>query len=151
ALLSADEPSALSVAIAIPKHGDERAIELRDPSAHFHVVLTNVSDKPQNVWREWCSWRYFNLTFEITDEHGKKTIAKKRNNNGWPRNCPDWVTLEPGETMVIDVEADNKKDWEGFPFPEDGKQTVTMRAVYEVQPDKQSAEHHIWTGWAISP
>jgi hypothetical protein len=49
----------IRVEIAIPqnRHG-ERAVQysLRE---RFHVILTNSSEKPKRIWKEWCSWGVF--------------------------------------------------------------------------------------------
>ena len=51
--------------------------------SYFYVVLTNTSQSDMSVWREWCSWGYFCLSFEITLPDGKTFHVKKR-----PREQP---------------------------------------------------------------
>jgi hypothetical protein len=80
---AAAEDSPISVSLAIPAHNGERRIEHieykgKDNTAHFPVIVTNTSDKQQRIWREWCSWGYFGLTFQFTDESGKKWVAEKK-------------------------------------------------------------------------
>jgi hypothetical protein len=62
-----DEPAqtaTLAVRIVPTSYREKtgRAIELRRPSEHFYVVVTNVSGEPIRLWKEWCSWGYFNLS-----------------------------------------------------------------------------------------
>ncbi len=143
------EESPISIEVAVPAHRGERRIEPRDRTTHFHVIVSNTSGKPQRIWREWCSWGYFGLTFEFTDEAGRKWVAKKKGKN-WTVNYPDWWDLEPRESLVLDVHFGDADIWEDFPRPERGSQTVTMQAVFEFKPDDQSLKHGAWTGRAVT-
>jgi hypothetical protein len=143
---SAAAPSpapALSVAIAQPMHHGERWLDVRG----FHVVVTNLSKQPQKVWRDWCSWGYFNLTFKLIDEKGKETNLKKEP-RFWGANFPDFWVLDPGDELVIDVHA---ADFENFPkpgptqTPGQGKK-VRLQAVYEIPPDGFTAKEGVWCG-----
>ena len=151
---AAAEDSPISVSLAIPAHNGERRIEHieykgKDNTAHFPVIVTNTSDKQQRIWREWCSWGYFGLTFQFTDESGKKWIAEKKG-QVWTMNAPDWWTLEPHESFVIDVNFADTNTWVGFPSPTNGSQTVTMQAVLEFKPDDEARQHDVWTGRVVS-
>ncbi|MGA3285015.1 MAG: hypothetical protein ABSD57_11235 [Verrucomicrobiota bacterium] len=145
--IAAESP--ISVSVAIPTRNDERRVEYHDRTTHFHVIVSNTSDKPQRIWREWCSWGYYGLTFEFADENGKKWVAKKKP-QVWTRNFPDWWTLDPHESFVIDVYFGDSDTWDGFPLPKDGSQTVTMLAVFEFKPDDESRQHDVWTGRVAS-
>ena len=145
----------LTVAIAIPQNSNgERTIDYSLDNAlgysvhspHFHVIISNASDKQQRIWREWCSWGYYALSFEITDQNGKKWIASKKP-RGWDKNYPDFWTIEPHESLVLDVEFAETGTWDGFPR---SNGTFTIRAVFEVQPDEDSLKHSVWTGRAVS-
>ena len=130
--------------------GSGRAIELYRPSQHFHVVVTNISDEPVRLWREWCSWGYFNLSFVVDDAAGNPVVVKKRP-RGWDKNRPDWTILEPGDHMVFEVSFD-ESIWQDAPRSEAGQaRSVRMKAVYEVKADDQSKEHGVWTGRVHSP
>jgi hypothetical protein len=59
---------------------EKKVISIYDP---FCVVLTNVTDHDLTVWKEWCSWGYFNLTFEFTGKDGKVVQVKKMGQE-WP-------------------------------------------------------------------
>src|SRR5262245_12383625 len=74
----------LAVAIAVPEHLGRRPISLGARAEVFHVVITNVSEQPVRLWREWCSWGYFNLRFEA--EVGGRTLLLAKKPRGWTRN-----------------------------------------------------------------
>ena len=143
------EDSPISVSIAIPTGSGERGIEYRDRAAHFHVIVSNTSEKPQRIWKEWCSWGYFGLTFEITGPTASKRIAEKKLRD-WTVNYPSWWTLDPLESMVIDVYFGDSEKWQGFPSPEAGPWTVTMQAVFEFKPDEEARKYDVWTGRVTS-
>ena len=144
---SAAEDSPLSVSLAIPSHADGRRYlrQQHRPPSHFHAIITNNSDKPQKVWEESCSWGYHALSFEVMDEAGKITDAKKRPID-FTVNFPRWHELEPGESLVVNVHFAETNWWNGFPQPQRGEQTVTMRAVFTVSADAESRKHGVWSG-----
>ncbi len=156
--LVAEEPP-ISVTIAVPRDRDRRAIRYHEsPDGHFHVILTNNSNEPQRIWKEWCSWGYYGLSFEISDGSGKTWIVKKKP-RGWTRNFPDWWTLDPHDNLVIDIHFNDAGVWDGFPWPvdasqpyrQDASQTFKMRAVVDfARPDEFSKKYSIWTGRAVS-
>lgn len=137
--------SVLSVSLALPTRDGDRWLLLHEKGAHFHVIVSNTSDKPQRVWKEWCSWGYYALTFELTDRAGKSWTVKKKDGE-WTKNVPDWWSLEPRENLVLNVYFADSDAWEGFPRPVNGSQVVSVRAVYEIKPDKFSKESSAWTG-----
>lgn len=140
-----DEHIPLSLSIAVPVRGKQRSIE----NAQFHVVVRNISTHNVNLWREWCSWGYFSLSFEVTDENGKNWIVKKKD-RGWDKNYPDSCTVDPNGDLVIDVTL-NPDTWENPPRPEAGKSlTVTLRAVFQVRETEESKKHEVWTGKVVS-
>jgi hypothetical protein len=144
-----DDQSPFSVAIAVPTRFGKRSIELYRPEQHFHVVLTNISKHDVSVWREWCSWGYFNLSFEVTDSEGKTVVVKKKQ-RGWGKNYPDFATIDPNGNFVIDVTFDPEV-WENPPLPEEGKsQTLSIRAIYESAECGEAKESKVWTGRAVS-
>ena len=107
AVLGADDP-AIFVAIAAPQlsHG-ERRVSYRtsgtewDRRAQFHAIVSNRSDKPQKIWQDGCSWGYWALSFEFTDESGKMWIIKKRGGKPFTANAPVVWVLEPQESIVL--------------------------------------------------
>jgi hypothetical protein len=140
----AENPPLLSVRIALPVRGtalgDSVERELVYPNFkggipfHFPVIITNLSDKPQRIAQEWCSEGYDALSFECTDESGKTQKAGKLGRD-WSKNFYAWWTLQPAESVVINVFYTDTAIWTGFPRPPAHKsQTVTMRAVFEMKP-----------------
>ena len=130
------ERKELSISIAIPKHGGDRNIIYSSTSDHFSVVITNTSNQPQKVWKEWCSWGYFSLWFEVEEEGGRKYEVHKKG-RAWFRNYPDTWTIAPCENLVIDVYF-GSNDWDNFPLPRDGKpKKVKLTAIFENGYDKE--------------
>ncbi len=154
----------LSVDIAIPIRNKVRHLYvIKNPKttnsirAHFNVVITNNTDKPINLWREWCSWGYYNLTFEALDANGKKhTIAKGP--MSWTRNFPSSMTIPPRKHRVIDVYLNlvtAKGRGSGWKMDSLLKatggsdkryRTIRMRPVFQIRPDDDTKAHKIWTG-----
>lgn len=145
--LAADSP--IEISIAVPQRGNDRVLEYYGSNPHFHVIVSNVSDKPQRIWREWCSWGYDGLSFEFTDAAGKTWIATKKPGE-WTKNFPDFWTIPPNESLVLEVFFADADVWEGFPRPQGVSEAFTMRAIFEFQPDDQSRKHSVWTGRVVS-
>ena len=79
----------------------------------LHVIIENISDKPQSHFEEWNSWGYGNLTLEWSDANGKTgNVAKVPGR--WDRNGPTTAVLEPGEALVREISFDSKL-WQGWP------------------------------------
>jgi hypothetical protein len=151
----ADEPKTADIlAVRIVPTGYHektgRAIEVYGPSQHFHVVVTNVSDRPVKLWRDWCSWGYFSLSFVATGEDGKPvTVGKKLRE--WMKNFPDATIVPPGDHMVFEVALDDDV-WKDPPLPERGQsRTVRLRAVYTIRNDQEAEKFGVWTGRVSSP
>ena len=129
-----------------------RAIDVRGPSQHFHVVVTNLSKAPVRLWRDRCSWGYYTVSFRFTDESGK-TVAVKKRPRGWDSNAPDWTIVPPGGHMIFEVSFDDKI-WQDAPalLPETPHgRRIKMKAVYSVEVDPQSQRRGVWTGEVSSP
>ena len=142
-----DEP--ISVAISVPASSatnGSRMIRSGDADAHFHVVVTNVSERPQRLWRDDCSCGYAALSFEFTDDTGKTWTAEKKP-RGWRANEPFYWILEPHENLVFDVQFTSASTWNGFPDVQPHmRKVVSMRAIFEIQPDDESRRQGVWTG-----
>ena len=124
AVTSAAEP-AISVSIAEPSRDvGERYIEYSGSNSHFHVVVTNLSNKPQRIWATSFSEGYLALSFEITNKNGKKWLAKRKDRN-WMRNAPRWWILEPSEHLVIDVYFWDSTEWVGSNGPRNSYQQLS--------------------------
>jgi hypothetical protein len=146
-------PPTLAVRI-IPTRFDEDnrpVIELAQHSPHFDVVVTNVSDKPVRLWREWCSWGYFSLSFLVTGEDGKPVVVRKDHLRAWTKNFADASTVAPGGQMGFEVKFDDRV-WQDFPLPAKGQsRSVLLKAVYAVTSDHWSEKCGVWTGQVSSP
>jgi hypothetical protein len=81
------ETSPISISVAIPARNGERRVEYRDRGTHFHVIVSNTSDKPKRIWREGCSWGYFGLTFEF----GRIAAGWGHVHSGWRQFGPQIV------------------------------------------------------------
>ena len=136
----------LSVEI-VPTDGydTQRIIDLEGPSRHFYVLITNRSNEAIQLWKEWCSWGYFNLSFEARRKDGKVLVISKRD-RGWDRNFPCPTTVPPGGHVVRDV-ALEPSIWENSPLSGgSGQATVGLRAVFEISEDPKTREFNVWTG-----
>jgi len=141
------EESPIEVSIAIPWSFDEH----REIWSHgsFHVLITNTSGQPQNIWKAWNSWGYYGLSFEVTDEHGKTWTVHKGEHIFGP-DGPDYWTIDPHESLVIDVDYSSAEWEEGFPPSTKEPRIFTMRAIFEIKPDGASKKYSVWTGRVVS-
>ena len=146
---SQERDNRLALSIAIPLRNSGREIKYAGERPHFHVVLTNTSKQPVNVWRDWNSWGYSALSFEVTDDKGK-TWKVQKGPRGWDKNFPDYWTVAAHENLVLDVYFADADTWQRFPRPTGGPQTYTMRAVFETSPDEESKKYSVWTGRVVS-
>jgi len=131
----------------------ERVIWLLPPPRHFHVVLTNVTREPVRLWREWCSWGYYALSFEATNQSGKTVNVRKKLIEAWDRDYPDWTIIPPGDHMVFDVTFD-ESIWQNAPSPKTGTyRVVKLKAIFEipVPEDAYAKKAKVWTGRVASP
>lgn len=154
---------AIAVKIDIPETSSwdgktvyPRRLENRYPDYDkFSVIIENVSAEP--VLLSGADWG--NLTFEATDENGKKTFIHRveQLTNG---KIPPALRLEPGEASVRIIHYASMKygqpsEWEPFPFPRDPHRTetvrkITLRAVYEQEVPANHARTDFWIGRAVS-
>jgi hypothetical protein len=140
---AADTPSALALSFSAAR--DERRLVQMDATSHFHVLLTNRSDRSQRIWETWNSWGYYSLSFEVIDRAGEKRVVKKLDTN-FTRNFPSSLAIAPGQTYVFDVYFGDGKTWGGFPIRPGEEQTVQIRAVYDIPTTPESTAHNVWTG-----
>lgn len=139
----------LSLTIAVPIHNGQRTIQVGRQAPRFHVIIENLSERQVNLWREWYSWGYFNLKFQITDEKGVMWIAKKKEKE-WEKNFPDFVSVDSRDKMVIDVTF-NPDIWENVLPPDTEKSTtVSMIAIYESEDSEEARKRGIWSGRLVS-
>jgi len=147
-----DSNATLGVRIVPTSFTDKgtRNITLIDSSQHFSVVLTNIGKDTIRLWRESCSWGYFNLSFEVQYPGGKQVLVTRKQ-RVWEKNYPDWMIIPPGDHLVIEVTFD-PNIWQNSPLPAPGQQqTVSLRAVYESADSKEAKANKVWSGRAVSP
>jgi hypothetical protein len=147
AICASEGPLTISIA-SVDQAGAGR-FEYRDINSHFHVVVSNLSDKPIKIWSETNSWGYYCLSFEMSDKSGRKWVAKKTPAT-FTRNIPSVLEVPSRGTYVIGVHFATPRLWEGFPTPVNGVEPVTVRAVFEVLPTPQSEQLGAWTGRIMS-
>jgi hypothetical protein len=98
----------------------------------FYVVLTNVTDHDLTVWKEWCSWGYFNLSFEFTGKDGKVVKVEKDHNLFWTKNGPDGFVVMPGKHFVLSVTLSIKdKTADMWIGAERLDGAMTLQAIYK--------------------
>jgi hypothetical protein len=144
----------LKISIVIP-NGDAKdaaeyqnhQINLSRSTDHFHVLITNISQKPQRIWEGWNSWGWYNLSFEVTDSSGGLLYKLEHKKRKWTVNFPSIVSINPGEQFIIDVYL-NKEDWL-LPFLKDkkgGDFELNIQAIYEIPENIDAKRMGIWTG-----
>ncbi len=139
----------LSVAIAAPERFGKRNINAGET---LNVVVTNATQRDVRLWREWCSWGYFQLTLVIRDaenEDAQPVILRKKPRI-WTKNYPDFWTLGPGEPLVWPVKLESG-DWDLGPL--EGKlrgRKFAVKAVLSCGEDDASLEKDVWSGSVTS-
>jgi len=137
----------LSVEIASPARFGKRALELTS----VPVVVANRSATEINVWREWCSWGWFQLSFEIRAGDGTVVTVRKKD-RGWDKNYPDFWTLAPGEPLVLTANLLDFDTWAwSSPAANLREKTLEVRAVFFTEKDEASEEEEVPHGRAVSP
>jgi hypothetical protein len=109
----------------------------------LHIIIENISDKPQRHFEEWNSWGYGNLTLEWTDANGKTgNVAKVP--GSWDRNGPSTVILEPGEALVREITFDSKlwHVWPAIAYGTKLRLKVTYRSAGRPDADGWTGEVH---------
>jgi hypothetical protein len=110
----------------------------------FYVVVTNISKKPQAVWRRGNSWAYKNISFEFTLPEGQKVIVSEGPQD-FTKNNPSTFLIEPGEHRVYSIRLD--KWWEANPsLPRADEMPITLKAIYEVRVTPEAIQYKVWTG-----
>jgi hypothetical protein len=143
-----DQKSPFSLSIVPETSNGERfgsSIEMAHDQAHnFYVVLTNVSSQTQAVWEYWNSWGYQTVSFELTTADGKRFLVSKRQQE-FTKNYPSTFLIEPGEHQVYSIRLDER--WGTHPLlPKTDETPITLKAICEVAPTPDAAQHKVWTG-----
>lgn len=141
----APDRNALFLSVATPAVHGARAIQA---GGSVPVVLTNVTDKPVHLWRDWCSWGYYNISLDF-QAGGKEWKAVKRP-RGWTKNYPDAMELAPGESAIFTQQL-TEEIWDGLPpFKTMGGEKIKMRVRYEVAADEDTFDKNVWTGTLVT-
>jgi hypothetical protein len=152
---------------------EQRGVELSPVDPHIDVVLQNTSSQPINVFQDWNSWGFNNLSLEITKLDGKvlsPPLVVKRGMGAWTMNFAEAQIIRPGEAIVREVHLYNpslkviKGDYHlpsgyypeqlygNFPFAKNSPRQMTMRAVFQnSSTDHQQYAAPTWTGKVTSP
>lgn len=110
----------------------------------FYVVLTNISQQPQPVWEYWNSWGFQVISFELTTSDGKKFVLTPKYRN-FDLNFPSTFIVEPGEHQVFPIRFDDS--WAAEPaLPFKDEMPITLKAIYSVSANPDSAKFRVWTG-----
>jgi hypothetical protein len=140
----------------IPK---DPSIKLSVPADHFHVLLTNDSAEPVNLFEEWNSWGYWGLSFEIIYPNGQKVKAVKTDKE-WNKNFPSTVTIAPHGFYLFEVTMNtNPKNgdvWKNSVLNYKSKSnrawiSCRMRAIYSIESSEDAIKEKAWTGAISSP
>jgi ankyrin repeat protein len=121
----------------------------------FDLRFTNRSDRPLKFWDEHCQPEHGTLSFGVKDATGS-TICRKRavEDNPWGRFPPKTFTIAPGEAVLRKINFSDffwgHLAWQNAPEPNSGE-PIEVRAVLEIKPGKEAAEHGVWTGRVESP
>jgi hypothetical protein len=110
----------------------------------FFVVLTNISKEPQPVFEYWNGWGFRVISFELSTADGKLVVLTVKG-DCCDKNTSDTYTIEPSEHQVFAIRLD--ESWQVQPVLTvvDGM-PVTLKAVYQVNPTRESTQEHVWTG-----
>lgn len=146
-----EEPSLL-ISIGVPADTpadndipSERIIQRRK-DAFFYVVVTNLSDKPVRIWKQWCSWGGDSVRFSFRDEMGNPGLAVSARST-WTVNFPDFYELAPRESGLTLVSFADPQFWKGFPRPKSNeRKKVTMTVTLRIDADDETRKLGIWTG-----
>jgi hypothetical protein len=129
-------------------HKYGKAIELYWLKSHFYVVITNISNQGLNIWKEWSSWGWDNLSFALKSADDKSMIITRNMKRAWTKNYPDTFHLRPGEKYVLEVNffngtwISNGEKIDAVNWPKAGKLT----AIYQIKSDDKTKELRVWTG-----
>lgn len=132
---------------------DTAQIFLHNPeTSHFNVLLSNISNDTFEIYDEWNSFGYFNLTFEIVYPDGK-IVTSCKHSSGWDFNGPTSSSIPPGGHYIFEVSFDNDSTkgnewWYNSIRNKPGKTTCCkIKAIYQNElNDEFNNKHAIWTG-----
>lgn len=146
--LAQQQPTPLSISLVVPAGADGvRTLSLvRNP--RFHVVLTNTSATPLNLWKDWTSWGQKCLTL-VLQQPSKTSGIVRLPLRAVDRDFPDFWILSPGESLVLEINMTDPA-WRGLPDLYGESIRGSLQAIYEIKQDYLTDEFNIWTGRVIS-
>ena len=151
--LRADDKIAVTIApeTSTKKVFDGTYFATIDYNRDFHVIISNKTSVPVQLWRTWCSWGYYNLAFDIKLDNGKTYHLEKRKDMAWYKNYPDYYIVPPDSYFVIPVNFSKElggasKEWNSFPDEVKSGDAVLLKALYSIPEDKETKEYKVWTG-----
>lgn len=136
-------PLELELIVPVSTPAGDRVISM-DRYPRIHVRITNVSNQPQRLWKDWNSWGWFNLTLQMVTETDTTIISRKRPDH-WDGDFSDFWLLQQNESIILEVDL-TTATWKGFPDLYGESLSVTLTAIYQNKPDILAEEFGIWTG-----
>jgi hypothetical protein len=118
----------------------------RDP--FFYVILTNKTKAPLKIWKEWCSWGFFSISFSVTPKVGQP-FTLRRTGGGWTWNFADATLVDPGKSYVFraSIVGDGRGSRPYAGFPEQYKEgEVTIQAIFSIEETAETKKQGVWTG-----
>ena len=112
----------------------------------FYVLLTNVSQRSQAVFKPSNSWGFYALSFELREDDGH-IVAISRKQTGFTRNMPSTFVIPPGEQMVFPIRLDDS--WVAaahLPIADEKPADITLKAIYEIKPTPEATQQSVWIG-----
>ncbi|EMJ93152.1 hypothetical protein [Leptospira alstonii] len=152
--LFAAAKKSLEVSIVMPGNDNEKRFMLYESSDKiiFHVLVKNVSDQEVRIWKDWNSWGYNNISFQIQTNRESIRIYKTQD-RVWNKNFPDYWSIKPNEFVILNVNFD-VKTWPKLrelnrSNPKNDQ--VKIKCIYEVKENVESKKYNVWTGSIESP
>lgn len=109
---------------------DGRKILITKQPTQFSVQVRNTADASRQIWTDQISGTLSKLRFELTDEHGVRTVISQKVAFGQGRA---WVSryLSPGEVVAVDILL-TPAEWDNVVAVPPGKvRHYTVRAIYQ--------------------
>jgi hypothetical protein len=141
---STNQPLTLAVSIPLRDAG-HYSLE-RGKTSKFFVTLSNTSNVPQRVWAPWGNLKHVPLHFELKDSKGKQWKATPNISYGVSQKLPGTSELQPGESLIFDIDYSNTNAWNGFPRVAPPELPLSMRAVYDNRSGQSPEGQRMWTG-----
>lgn len=102
---------------------DEQVLRL---SGTFQVILTNATAHDMQVWKEYCTWGYGNLSFKFTSLNGKTVVNVQRKPAYCPKNAPIGLIVKPGCPYIMTFNFASR-EWSGV---DRLRGTMIMTTIY---------------------